>query len=129
MVVTYRRRPPLGEEELQRLFAAAWGSAKPPYQPVLRRSFTWIAARSPDDVLVGFVNVAWDGGVHFFLLDTTVHPGWQGRGIGRVLVSEATDACRGRGQWMHVDADEALMSGFYGRCGFRATPAGLVNLE
>jgi len=94
---------------------------------VLARSFTWITASNDDD-LVGFVNVAWDGGVHFFLLDTTVHPDWARRGIGRRLVEEAIDACRHHGEWLHVDADEALMSGFYQRCGFAPTPAGLVNL-
>jgi len=27
--------------------------------------------------LIGFVNLAWDGGIHTFLLDTTVHPDLQ----------------------------------------------------
>jgi hypothetical protein len=40
---------------------------------VLQHSLTWITASS-DGVLVGFVNVATDGGAHAFLLDTTVHP-------------------------------------------------------
>jgi len=48
---------------------------------------------------VGFVNVAWDGDVHFFLLDTTVAPSRQGNGIGRRLVEEA------------IDASEAMASG------------------
>ena len=94
---------------------------------MLAKSFTWIGATSGDQ-LIGFVNVAWDGGVHFFLLDTTVHPNWARRGIARQLIEEAIEACRGRGEWLHVDADEELMSGLYARCGFERTPAGLVNL-
>jgi len=39
--------------------------------------------------LVGFVNVAWDGGVTGFLLDTTVHRDHQRRGIGSALLREA----------------------------------------
>lgn len=86
------------------------------------------AHSGPD--LVGFVNVAWDGGVHFFLLDTTVHPRYQHRGIGTRLVHEAIDACRGKGEWMHVDTEEPLMTQFYVRaCGFDATPAGLLSVR
>jgi ribosomal protein S18 acetylase RimI-like enzyme len=78
---------------------------------------------------VGFVNVAWDGDVHFFLLDTTVHPQRQRKGIGQRLVEEAIEACRGHGEWLHVDADEELMTGFYERrCGFDRTAGGLLDL-
>ena len=125
--IRYAVREALDAQALNGLFAAAWGSPKPDYERVLARSFTWISAHSRDD-LVGFVNVAWDGGVHFFLLDTTVHPDWARKGIGRRLVDMAIDACRGRGEWLHVDADEGLMSRFYERCGFERTPAGLLSL-
>ena len=125
--IRYDRRPALDEQVLQTLFQAAWGAEKPHYDDVLARSFTWVTAMSGAE-LVGFVNVAWDGGSHFFLLDATVHPRWQRKGIGRRLVEEAIDACRGRGEWLHVDAPEGLMNGFYRRCGFRATPAGLLDL-
>ena len=50
-------------------------------RPVLARSFTYICAFTPGG-LVGFVNVAWDGGVHAFLLDTTVVPEYRRRGVG-----------------------------------------------
>jgi ribosomal protein S18 acetylase RimI-like enzyme len=125
--IRYARRQDVDLTRLSALFAAAWGSRKTGYERVFAHSFTWITATSGDD-LVGFVNVAWDGDVHFFLLDTTVHPNWRRRGIGRRLVEEAIEACRGRGEWLHVDADEELMSGFYQRCGFEPTRAGLVDL-
>jgi ribosomal protein S18 acetylase RimI-like enzyme len=126
-VIRYDRRQNLDARKLGALFEAAWGSPKPGYERALAHSFTWVTASSGDE-LVGFTNVAWDGDVHFFLLDTTVHPNWQRRGVGRRLVAEAIEACRGRGEWLHVDADEKLMTGFYRRCGFRPTPAGLVDL-
>ena len=127
--VRLRRRPPLPEEELQALFESSGPGPQCDFEPVLARSFTWVAAYAPDDALVGFVNVAWDGGVHFFLLDTTVHPEWRRAGIGTALVREAIEACRGEGEGLHVDADEVLMSDFYGPCGFEPTPAGLVRLR
>ena len=125
--VRYERRPALDPGALDALFAAAWGHPKPGYERVFRHSFTWVAAWSGGG-LVGFVNVAWDGDVHFFLLDTTVHPDWRRRGIGRRIVEEAIDACRGHGEWLHVDADDELMRGLYGPCGFVATPAGVLDL-
>lgn len=125
--IRYERRPDIDVGALNALFAAAWGSPKPGYDAVFTHSFTWIGAWDRDE-LVGFVNVAWDGDAHFFLLDTTVHPDRQRQGIGRRLVEEAIEACRGHGEWLHVDADEELMNGLYLRCGFEPTPAGLVNL-
>lgn len=125
--IRYGTRQELDLEKLGALFEAAWGSPKPGYGRVFAHSFTWVSASSGDE-LVGFVNVAWDGDMHFFLLDTTVHPNWRRKGIGRRLVREAIEACRGRGEWLHVDANEDLMTGFYLQCGFEATPAGLLKL-
>ncbi|RYE78152.1 MAG: N-acetyltransferase, partial [Myxococcales bacterium] len=81
-----------------------------------------------EDRLVGYVNVAWDGGVHAFLLDTTVDPDFQRRGIARELVRRVTVEARTRGaDWLHVDYEPHLAS-FYQSCGFRPTVAGLIDL-
>ena len=78
--------------------------------------------------LVGFVNVAWDGATHFFLLDTTVAPSHRRRGIGAALVAAAVELSKRRGgDWLHVDYEEELTS-FYEGCGFHPTPAGLYQL-
>jgi GNAT superfamily N-acetyltransferase len=124
--VEYRHRSLLDHEELQRLFELAGGARKIDFHPVLDRSFMWIAAYA-GSTLIGFVNVAWDGGVHFFLLDTTVHPDWQRRGVGTRLVREAIAACQGAGEWMHVDFDDELTE-FYRRCGFSESLAGVLAL-
>lgn len=124
--VSYEVRAAVDFEELNALFGRAWGGdGKPGYEEVLARSFTWITAKDADR-LVGFVNVAWDGGVHFFLLDTTVDPVRQGSGVGGRLVKSAIEACRGHGEWMHVDSSEELMTNFYAQAGFRTASAGLV---
>ena len=75
--------------------------------------------------LVGFVKLAWDGGDHAFVLDTTVHPQYQRRGIGRLLVRRATEIAEENGvEWLHVD-HEPHLEGFYARCGFRPDPGRL----
>jgi predicted N-acetyltransferase YhbS len=79
--------------------------------------------------LVGFVNLAWDGGVHAFLLDTTVHPRLRRLGIGRQLVRNAVDAAHEAGMaWVHVDYEPHL-AGFYAACGFTRTAAGLLRIH
>ncbi len=76
-----------------------------------------------------FVNVAWDGGVHAFLLDTVVDEGAQHRGIGTGLVATAVEHARAAGcEWLHVDFDDHLTEFYFQACGFSPTKAGLINL-
>ncbi|MET7701230.1 GNAT family N-acetyltransferase [Streptomyces sp. NPDC005485] len=121
--------PPLDDSELNDLFAAAWpGHRTASFGPVPARSLVWIAARDAAGRLVGYVNVVGDGGLHAFVLDTTVHPDERRRGLGRRLVRAAAEEARARGaQWLHVDY-EAEWEPFYASCGFRDTAAGLMEL-
>ena len=125
----YRISPPVTNDELNQLFADAWGNDEPTdFRPVLERSLAYVCAYHATR-LIGFVNLAWDGGVHAFLLDTTVHTKFQRRGIGRRLVEEATAVARERGlEWLHVDFEPHLQT-FYDQCGFKNTNAGLINLQ
>lgn len=124
----WRLDPFPSEEELNPLWRAAWGSDwSGDLAFILTRSLVHAAAYDGDR-LVGYVNVAWDGGVHAFLLDTTVDPGFQRRGIATELVRLVTEASRTRGaEWLHVDYEPHLL-GFYEACGFRPTAAGLIKL-
>ena len=120
--------PALSTEAFAELYRAAWGADAGPYvQSVLPRSLAWLGAFA-GETLVGFVNVAWDGGVHAFLLDTMVHPSWRRQGIARRMVQRASALARDRGAaWLHVDYEPQLES-FYSGCGFRPTAAGLIRL-
>lgn len=57
---------------------------------VRAHSLGWVTARESRK-LVGFVNVAWDGDVHAFILDTIVIAERRRHGIGTRLVSVAVD--------------------------------------
>ena len=117
------------DADMNHLFAAAWNDHQDKdFMPIISCSLAYICAYDAD-ALVGFVNVAWDGGVHAFLLDTTVHPHYQRQGIGVRLVLEAVAAAQERGiQWLHVDYEPHLDT-FYKQCGFQPTLAGLMRLN
>jgi ribosomal protein S18 acetylase RimI-like enzyme len=127
--IVYHVNPAVSNQALNDLFAAAWSAhCTTDFEPILSRSLAYICAYD-NQHLAGFVNVAWDGGVHAFLLDTTVHPEVQRRGIGQQLVREAIDVARSRGiVWLHVDYEPHLDS-FYRTCGFWHTNAGLIQLR
>lgn len=95
---------------------------------VNKHSLGWVCAREHDD-LVGFVNVAWDGAIHAFILDTLVNTRVRGRGVGVELVRVAEAAARAAGcEWLHVDFDEHLRPFYFDSCGFSPTDAGLIPL-
>ncbi|MCI0689490.1 MAG: GNAT family N-acetyltransferase [Sporichthyaceae bacterium] len=98
------------------------------WSQVSRHSLGWVCARL-DGELVGFVNVAWDGGVHAFVLDTLVTGKLRRHGIGARLVAIAEEHARAAGcEWLHVDFDDHLRSFYFDACGFTPTNAGVIAL-
>ncbi len=82
-----------------------------------------------DTLLVGFGNVAWDGGYHAFLIDTKTRGSYQRQGIGSQLVRRAAEHAKMAGcEWLHVDFGAELAPFYFEACGFRATPAGVLHL-
>ncbi len=108
-------RADVDDQALSRLHALAFDM---PYRITAWRaqlqehSLTWITAHAADDGLVGFLNVAWDGGTHAFLLDTVVDPDHRHGGLGTALVQRAVIEAAAAGcTWLHVDFDEQLSGG------------------
>ena len=94
-----------------------------------RVSLGWVLARD-DAGLVGFVNVAWDGGAHAFVLDTAVALRARRAGLGARLVGSAREHAAAAGcEWLHVDFEDALRGFYLDACGFAPTAAGLVRLR
>jgi GNAT superfamily N-acetyltransferase len=96
---------------------------------VLNHSLGWVCARD-GGALVGFVNVAWDGAAHAFILDTMVAHKAERQGIGTKLVSLAVMQARAAGcEWLHVDFEDHLRAFYFNACGFAPTNAGLISLK
>jgi ribosomal protein S18 acetylase RimI-like enzyme len=129
--IKYRWRGPVTDAELAALVAAHGGHAAAGWWDQIRpHSLGWVTARlQPHGSLVGFVNVAWDGGDHAFLLDTKVAAEDQRQGIATALVGDAARHAKAAGcEWLHVDFEDHLAAFYFDACGFRPTPAGLIHL-
>ncbi|SEQ02483.1 Acetyltransferase (GNAT) domain-containing protein [Devosia sp. YR412] len=113
---------------LRALWLSAWGDGGPEsFAKILTHGLGHVGAFDGKR-LIGFVNIAWDGGVHAFILDTCVHADYQRQGIALRLLERAEQLARQRGAlWLHVDF-EARLEGFYRKAGFAPTAAGLKRL-
>ncbi len=128
---SYMWRGPLTDEEMVDLVRSHGGHAVAGWWHRIREhSLGWVTARAPDGALFGFVNVAWDGCDHAFLLDPKTRGSAQHRGIGTRLVDVAVYQARAAGcEWVHVDFGEELTPFYFGACGFTPTAAGLIHLR
>jgi ribosomal protein S18 acetylase RimI-like enzyme len=123
-----RTDPHPSNEDLNALWRAAWDETEErDFVAVLSRSLAHVCAYD-DQALIGFVNVASDGGRHAFILDTCVHPAFRHQGVATSLLKTAARLAKARGaHWLHVDFEPHLLD-FYQKCGFRPTSAGLMRL-
>ena len=126
----YQWRGDIEDEELFSLTQSHGGRASHGWWDRIRPySLGWICVRHDDGLLVGFVNLAWDGGDHAFLLDPKVRPVHQHAGVGSELVRRAAvHAKEARCEWLHVDFDDDLAPFYFDACGFQPTHAGLIHL-
>jgi GNAT superfamily N-acetyltransferase len=124
-------RGDVADRELVALSNSHGGRAEQGWWDRIRpHSLGWLTARLGDGTLIGFTNVAWDGGDHAFLLDPKVRPDYQRQGIGTELVRQAASHATEAGcEWMEVDFSDDLKTFYFDACGFRPTMAGLLHLR
>lgn len=129
--ITLAWRGPLDDGELFELVVSHGGRPERGWWEAIRgHSLGWVTARTRDGLLVGFVNVAWDGSDHAFILDPKTHGDFQRRGIGTLLVRRAAERAKAAGcEWLHVDFEDHLQPFYLDACGFSATNAGLIDLR
>jgi len=131
-VITYQWRGPFNNAEVEALHAEGFGRDPGDWDwqaQVEGHSLGWVCARHGAE-LAGFVNVAWDGGAHAFIVDTVVDQRLRRQGIGQRLVEVVTREARAAGcEWLHVDFEDHLRPFYFGGCGFQPTNAGLISLH
>ena len=132
VTITYEWRGEFDNADLNRLHAEGFGHGvlEDDWRGQLaQHSLGWVCA-TRDGELTGFVNVAWDGGVHAFILDTLVAASARRQGIGTALVHLAAWHARAAGcEWLHADFEDHLTSFYYQACGFTPANAGLIPLR
>lgn len=129
--VQIRWRAPVTDEEVVLLTESYGGrSAAGWWDQIRSHSLGWVTARLVTGALVGFVNVAWDGADHAFLLDPKTHHQYQRQGIATEMVALAVEASRQAGcEWLHVDFEAELRPFYLGACQFKPPAgAGLIHL-
>jgi ribosomal protein S18 acetylase RimI-like enzyme len=128
---SFEWRGDLSDAEMVDLVDSHGGRAEAGWWDRIRpHSLGWVVARDDEGTVVGFVNVAWDGGDHAVLLDTKTRGTHQRHGIGTELVRiAATHAAEAGCEWLHVDFDADLEPFYFAACGFRPTKDGLIRLR
>lgn len=124
----HRKSPPMqpvisltdtiATDEVIALYRAnAWSSADKPEQllPALRNSHTLVTARL-EGQLIGLVNALSDGHLVVYIPHMLVHPDYQRRGIGRLLMQALLAKYEGFHQLMLTADGEA--TAFYEQMGF-----------
>ncbi|MFL6600155.1 MAG: GNAT family N-acetyltransferase [Steroidobacteraceae bacterium] len=123
MTITCLWRSEFSNDAVNRLHAEAFG-----HRLFQDDWWGWVCAHAGED-LVGFVNVAWDGALHAFILDTMVAANYQRQGIASEMLAICTREARSaRCEWLHVDFEEHLRPLYFDRAGFAPTNAGLIRL-
>jgi ribosomal protein S18 acetylase RimI-like enzyme len=131
LVILFEWRGPFSNADVERLHAEAFGHEPNDvdwHGQLDRHSLGWVCARD-DEGLVGFVNVAWDGAGHAFIVDTIVAARARRQGVGSRLVAIAVERARAaQCEWVHVDFEAYLTPFYIAACGFQPTSAGVIRL-
>jgi GNAT superfamily N-acetyltransferase len=130
-MVDYEWRGVFASDEVEALHAECFEHERDDWDwagQVERHSLGWVCARD-GAALVGWVNVAWDGAGHAFVLDTVVTTTHRRRGVATRLVAAAVAGARdAQCEWLHVDFEDHLGSLYLDACGFAPTQAGVIRL-
>ena len=106
--------------------SAGWG--RPDRELVetsLKNSFATFEVRDGKKV-IAMARLIGDGGMAFFLKDLIVLPEYQGKGVGKGLLTHIENYIRGQlkdGWWSYLQLMSAKnKEGFYLKCGYKAHP-------
>lgn len=92
----YLVNPAISNDKLNELFVQSWHAhTDMDFESIHLHSLACVVSYNNDEP-IGYINIAWDGYIHAFLLNTTVHPDWRLKGIGQALVQKAAAIAKKR---------------------------------
>ena len=106
--------------------SAGWGRPdRKLVETSLKNSFATFEVRDGKKV-IAMARLIGDGGMAFFLKDIIVLPEYQGKGVGKGLLTHIEDYIRSQlkdGWWSYLQLMSAKnKEGFYLKCGYKAHP-------
>lgn len=115
-------------DEINSLMSLCWDDFEEvDYQHILDKSLAYITARY-DSQLIGFYNLAWDGGRHATIFDLNVHPDYRHQGVALEMLKMAPIIAKKNNiKFLHVDFDLKLEK-LYKKAGFEMISAGIIQL-
>ena len=118
MIIDYREVQLFDKLQLQELFLSVkWSSGNYPVklQTALKNSYTVISAWDGPN-LVGLMNSLSDGEMTAYFQYLLVHPDYQAKGIGKILVARMLDKHKTCARKVLIAYDKEIA--FYKSCGF-----------
>lgn len=106
--------------------AVGWGRREYEYPDLLRRCFFYGGILNERGELIAFGYLVSMGLEHGYLEDVMVHPDYQGRGLGTMLVKAILQEARHRGTLIIAVSLDPENEGFYRGCGFDIGLGGTV---
>ncbi|WP_458120625.1 GNAT family N-acetyltransferase [Paenibacillus sp. Z6-24] len=109
--------------------AIGWDRREQDYPVLLERCLFYAGCRSDSGELIAFGYMCGMGLQHGYLEDIIVHPGAQGKGIGRQLVQTLLEQASRQGPEIVTVTFASEHRSFYQKCGFTAGNGGVWRKE
>jgi len=106
-----------------------WTRRENDYPTLFERCHFWACVRDENGTLIAFGYVSGMGLEHGYMEDIMVHPDFQGKGIGGMLVTELLNEARRVGLEIVTVTFEKNKTSFYKKCGFTTGSGGVWQLR
>ena len=105
--------------------AVGWERRDADYPALFGHCLFWAGLRDKNDGLIAFGCMVGPGIEHGYIEDVIVHPSYQAKGIGKLLVKRLLQEAEVRGITIVTVTYEESNRKFYESCGFTSCPGGV----